>query len=479
LNTLGGGTLVFPASATKYILASTITLYPNVTIRLEGCTLRFTGGATSCFQFVGVSEAQSLNGRIIGIGTIESSTAATGYGVRLRNFSNFTIGQGIVITNFRVAVKADWGIGLTIEQKCTATTNTRGVETGGNDTLPAAIAAGIRGGTFAASPFMDSVRIIDSGFSQNEIDINDMGSENSLGNIEISGNTFFESSITPIAAKSTFVRIAGRNGIVHRGNWYEAQVAARSCVRLNTFDYDGTSRGAPGGLSTGGNFLFVQGGNVASVGYAIDRCTSGGPDGDTFLWVNAVGGYGINHQDPTTAGKFGSNSYLTRSGGGYTANVLQATDYNLFSDANNFTRGTATPTLQFGGVSTGITYAASSQNCVFTRNGNLIDGFIYMILTSKGAQTGAATIVLTSLAGAPLPAATNTPGNNGAGGNFTYFSGFAAGITSPPFANIAVATATLTLFKTGGAGVGTAMADTDFTNTTGMYIRFSYYASNV
>ena len=383
LNALGGGDLIVPPSKTggKYHVNSTVTLKPNVRIVLQGATIRYTGGDTSCFQFVGVSEAQGLNGAIDGIGTIESSATGSGYGIRLRNFANFRIGSGVILYNFNRAVKADWGYGLLIEKHSVITTNTRGVEVGGDDTLPAGIPAGIRSAPLASNPFMDSVEI-HAQFSQNQIDVNDMGSDTSLGCIELSGCTFFEGSA--VTSKVGFVRIAGRYGIKHFNNWYEAQQAGRYCVTIATFDYDATSRGAPGGYSGGGNMMLMQGGSTSTKGYVIARLLSGTVgDGDVFDVQNAAGGYGIDYQDTTTANNIGRAVYLTRGGGSYTANVLQATDYNLFLDPTQEARALGTETfvilpngmiVQWGTVSFGASATptwtfpkAFPTRCVFAK----------------------------------------------------------------------------------------------------------------
>jgi hypothetical protein len=72
-----------------------------------------------------------------------------------------------------------------------------------------------------------------------------------------------------------------------------------------------------------------------------------------------------------------------------------------FVPATSVTAGSAwtsfTPTLRFGGGSTGITY--TTQLGRYTRVGNLVAFNIVLILTSKGSSTGSATI-----AGLPVSA---------------------------------------------------------------------------
>lgn len=61
--------------------------------------------------------------------------------------------------------------------------------------------------------------------------------------------------------------------------------------------------------------------------------------------------------------------------------------------------GTFVPSLLFGGVSTGITYAVGSQMGNFTRIGSVVYLNVFIVLTSKGSANGDATIT-----GLPFPA---------------------------------------------------------------------------
>jgi hypothetical protein len=56
----------------------------------------------------------------------------------------------------------------------------------------------------------------------------------------------------------------------------------------------------------------------------------------------------------------------------------------------DYEEGTWTPVLAFGGASVGITYAA--QGGTYTKIGRLVTGRFVIVLSSKGASTGAATI---------------------------------------------------------------------------------------
>jgi hypothetical protein len=59
---------------------------------------------------------------------------------------------------------------------------------------------------------------------------------------------------------------------------------------------------------------------------------------------------------------------------------------------DDYEEGTFTPSLEFGGTSTGITYQAASQVGIYTKVGNLVHISIEIRLTSKGTSTGTMTI---------------------------------------------------------------------------------------
>ena len=122
-----------------------------------------------------------------------------------------------------------------------------------------------------------------------------------------------------------------------------------------------------------------------------------------------------------------------------------------------FTAGVWTPDLQFGGLNTSITYG--TQTGTYTRLGNIVIATFNITLTSKGAQTGAAT-----LAGLPIPAgAGNIDGRSVIVVNvLTLDPGNAY-----PAAYVAAAASEITLEEwTITGGNNSLLADTNFANTT-------------
>ncbi len=114
-----------------------------------------------------------------------------------------------------------------------------------------------------------------------------------------------------------------------------------------------------------------------------------------------------------------------------------------------------TPALAFGGSSTAITYA--TQVGQYYAVGNIILAMFNIVLTSKGAQTGTATLSIPVTAGG-----TNRIGN----AIVTNYNNLGS-VASQPFGSIAASGTTATLYKA-GTGTNAALADTDFANNTAL-----------
>lgn len=131
---------------------------------------------------------------------------------------------------------------------------------------------------------------------------------------------------------------------------------------------------------------------------------------------------------------------------------------------SSYATGVWTPALAFGGSSAGITYGTQSGS--YTQVGREIICRFRIVLTSKGAAAGAA-----SIGGLPLvPNADVT--NTGAGGLCAVYSNMAALTETPVIGVTPGATASLLTF---GAAASAALADTNFTNTSSLNGSFSYF----
>lgn len=113
---------------------------------------------------------------------------------------------------------------------------------------------------------------------------------------------------------------------------------------------------------------------------------------------------------------------------------------NASSNVNtldDYEEGTWTPTLRFGGLSTGITYSAQQGN--YIKIGRSVSAQFYMVLTSNGTATGAAT-----LAGHPFTAGTDI-------GSFSCYIGYQYNWTANLRASVPTSNTVINLYTSAGA----------------------------
>ena len=158
----------------------------------------------------------------------------------------------------------------------------------------------------------------------------------------------------------------------------------------------------------------------------------------------------------TTIGVGGATASASGAGITFPATQSASSDANTLDD---YEEGTWTPTITFGGSSTGITYAASSQIGTYTKIGNLVTIRAYIGLSNKGSSTGAARI-------ADLPF---TPINT----LNQYWAG-SLGVTTVsytgyPWATTLHGTAAISLKQTTEAGTSSNLVETNFANSSELY----------
>lgn len=121
--------------------------------------------------------------------------------------------------------------------------------------------------------------------------------------------------------------------------------------------------------------------------------------------------------------------------------------------------GTWTGSIEFGGASAGQTY--STNNCNYTKTGNVVHVQGILSLTAKGSSQGTARI-----AGLPFASSSDT---SQAGLSVNYGTGFAS-LTSLPSALVSGSSTTALLSNWGASGI-TTLSHANFTDNTS--IRFS------
>lgn len=202
------------------------------------------------------------------------------------------------------------------------------------------------------------------------------------------------------------------------------------------------------GLNVGAGKTLSVAGTLTVTGAAstIDAAAIGAttPDTGVFTTLKATTGAAVGGATPGSGGI------------AFPATAVAVADANTLDD---YEEGTWTPTITFGGSSTGITYAASSQIGTYTKIGNLVTIRAYIALSNKGSSTGAARI-------ADLPF---TPINT----LNQYWAG-SLGVTTVsytgyPWATTLHGTAAISLKQTTEAGTPSNLLDTNFANSSELY----------
>lgn len=147
----------------------------------------------------------------------------------------------------------------------------------------------------------------------------------------------------------------------------------------------------------------------------------------------------------------------------FPATEVPSNDDNTLTDAQ---RGTFTPTLTFGGGSTGMTFTA--QAGFYRKVGWVVFFTLRLTLSAKGSSTGSAVI-----GGLPFTALSTS--NSHAPVEIQRYenvtaAGHMAGHISPSGTSIS-------LFNIASGGAATALTDTAFANTSDVMVSGFYFAS--
>jgi hypothetical protein len=124
--------------------------------------------------------------------------------------------------------------------------------------------------------------------------------------------------------------------------------------------------------------------SASTMGMKINDTNSGNLGGMLgFYSGSGAGTLRANIQNANNAGVH----FSVGTGGSV---VFTQTGYTAANALDDYEKGTWTPTLDFGGGTTGITYG--TQAAVYTKIGNVVYFSFRMYLTSKGSSTGHAHI---------------------------------------------------------------------------------------
>jgi hypothetical protein len=173
--------------------------------------------------------------------------------------------------------------------------------------------------------------------------------------------------------------------------------------------------------------------------------------------IDASGNVGIG-VTPTSR----NNTHLQIVDGiGFPATQVASSDANTLDD---YEEGTFTPSLAFGGASTGVTYGGGRIG-YYTKVGNIVYYSIAVALTNKGSSTGSATVT-------GLPFTASASASLFPDGEFRAVN--AVTVTAPAYATINNNSSILLLLDN-NAGSQQAVTDADFTNNSEFGATGFYY----
>jgi hypothetical protein len=124
-----------------------------------------------------------------------------------------------------------------------------------------------------------------------------------------------------------------------------------------------------------------------------DVLTGGASNALNQVAPSSTSGYPLVSQGSSAQPAFTGVVQATGIGIGASPGATAGLTFDGTNFMNNYAVGNFTPGIAFGGSSTGVTY--TTQTGHYTRIGNLVHFYIFIALSSKGAQTG--TVTMTGL----------------------------------------------------------------------------------
>lgn len=268
------------------------------------------------------------------------------------------------------------------------------------------------------------------------------------------------------------------NGSTYTGDVFALEAVAGVFVNNCSF------QGNEGSLS---NDISIKGTSIAGAsGIYVEECyfetainktgnnisVSGYSAGNNALGIKVKNNYFQTSKQQVNAGsnvasnlEISGNTFVGITGSpSYAVAASGSLRMNCHSNAGSLADldRTFTPGLTFGGGSTGMTF--SSQTGQYQRIGNRITGEIKLVLTAKGTSTGSA--VVTNL---PIAASSSIQQNLAYSPIYWGMASISGGV----FGRISAGGTGINL-STGGASAHTDVTEAMFTNSTNLYLTFSY-----
>jgi hypothetical protein len=182
------------------------------------------------------------------------------------------------------------------------------------------------------------------------------------------------------------------------------------------------------------------------------------PYTDLGMYLGTSGNRWLEMHAQTINGTTVNGTTVNASALKFPATQVPSADANTLDD---YEEGTFTPTLNFGGATTGITYV--DQNADYTKVGRAVHFRIYLKISAKGSATGAATI-----SGLPF-----TPQAAPRYSNVSIYASDMSGITAQLQGFLNGTAVQLT--HAGMAGTAANVTDANFANFTALMIAGTYF----
>ena len=134
---------------------------------------------------------------------------------------------------------------------------------------------------------------------------------------------------------------------------------------------------------------------------------------------------------------------------------------------DDYEEGTFTPSVTFGGASSGVTYNSSRRIGKYTKIGNVVEYFIHLELTSKGSSTGA--VQMTGLPFTVVGDQHYIPGS-------VFIAAMASLASGAPIYRAMVGSTVLDCYEITSSSYA-GITNSNYTNTTGVQVSGKYYTS--
>ena len=147
--------------------------------------------------------------------------------------------------------------------------------------------------------------------------------------------------------------------------------------------------------------------------------------------------------------------------------VTFGSDTAAANTLDDYEEGTFTPSVTFGGASSGVTYSSSRRIGKYTKIGNCVEYFIHVELTSKGSSTG--NVQITGLPFTVVGDQHYIPGS-------VFIAAMASLASGAPIFRAMTGSTVLDCYEITSSSYS-GITNSNYTNSTGVQVSGKYYTS--